>query len=107
MNECVRVARLGSVHWFPYGASAFEAEKVKAKCGHPHPCILPSAATIKKVCTDHAGTMKPCVSIGTHLMSVGCLNKHGKVANNKLLYDFMIANELQPYGYLLEIPIRG
>lgn len=73
LNESIRVSTIGTVHWFPFGEAAQEAEDLKKLSGFSHPCILPAQEVIDKFIEDNNIIhMSGYVTCREHLLMLCC-----------------------------------
>jgi len=94
LEECERVTRKASIHWFPCGRFAEEAERLKSKYGHYHPCRLPNT----NVLTEGGETRCVFMNCGEHMLLCMTLTPSLKAPE---VYDFIMENYDNPYGFLL------
>ena len=95
LDECERVARTVSVHWFPFGPYAEMAEQLKKKYGHWHPCSLPDKDIMQRVGCESEEFM----TWGEHMLLCMTLTPTLKVRE---VYDMVIEKYYLPYGLILK-----
>lgn len=87
LTEAARIARVATIHWFPFGVGAEKVEGIKKKLGHKHSCKLPK----KEMLFDYSKTMEkygvvkqiPYITCREHLF---LLAAHVKRLNNNVLH---------------------
>ena len=98
--ESLRVSKTAAVHWFPMGSAAAEAEHLKKKLGHLHPCCIPSKIALEdflKECVTH-WTLVPFMTIGEHLLLICTINPS---VNHPDTFSVVKRIGAEPYGVLL------
>lgn len=100
LQECYRVAKKASVHWFPCGDYAQEVEDLKEKYGHWHPCQIPPKEFLRIDWTWMKINFKneSFTNCGEHLLLCMTLTPSLKT---KEVYDYIIENYNKPYGAIL------
>lgn len=102
IDEAVRVATMGSVHWFPFGEAAEDVEKVKVFSGLKHPCIVPKHNFLDYVQDKYSVLMAaPRVTCREHLTML-CSTFPKKV--DPRIYSMIDEfSPTEPYGMVLTI----
>jgi len=103
LQESIRVAKLVSLHWFPCGKMAQEAEDLKHKLGHQHPCNLPEEFEIRNFIdtTKFRYIITPLQTIVEHMLLLSTMYPY---LNVRELYNFLYSINLNShYGILVEI----
>jgi hypothetical protein len=95
LDECERVAKTVSVHWFPFGPFAELAEQTKKKYGHYHPCRIPEEKMIRTSGYDTEEFM----TWGEHMLLCMTLTPTLKA---KEVYDLTLEHYDYPYGIILK-----
>jgi len=95
LNECERVAKIVSVHWFPFGPYAEMAEQLKKKYGHYHPCNLPD----KDIMQRGGCESEEFMTWGEHMLLCMTLTPTLKTPE---VYDMIIEDYDLPYGLILK-----
>lgn len=100
--EAVRVAKVASIHWFPYGAGAKLVEKLKKELGHKHPCIVPGYHDILPFLTNPKISCKfeESISCKDHLLLLASINEK---MNNSKVFEFIEKHGNKPYSFILSI----
>jgi len=100
--ESVRVARVVSIHWFPFDKNGKLIENFKTSIGHKHKCIVPKRETIRN-CLDKLDIeywFTPFQSCSEHLLMLASLYPNLNVPE---LYDFIFKNKSKYLGVMLKI----
>lgn len=104
LQECERVAKKVTVHWFPCGVWAENAEELKRKYGHWHPCNIPTLYTGLEMFQEsdtvrvRYGELEKFVTCGEHLLLCMTLTPSLKAPE---VYDYVVKNYDRPYGTIL------
>lgn len=93
LQECYRVAKKVSVHWFPCGDYAEEVEELKDRYGHWHPCNIPDYSII-----DEKYDWEHFMNCGEHLLLCMTLTPSLK---NPEVYEYVLNNYKEYYGLIL------
>jgi len=96
LQECYKVAKKVSVHWFPYGDFAEKVEALKKKYGHWHPCHVHSLMTV--AIQEMEFKLEPFMNCEEHLLLCMTLTPSLK---NKEVYNYVIHNGDKVYGAIL------
>ncbi|MBN1832784.1 MAG: class I SAM-dependent methyltransferase [Deltaproteobacteria bacterium] len=104
--ESLRVSKTAAVHWFPIGSAATEAEHLKKKLGHLHPCCIPSRIEIEDFLMkcDAQWTLAPFMTMGEHLLLLGTINPN---INHPDTFAAVQRMGAEPYGVLLTMTKTG
>jgi hypothetical protein len=106
LAESIRISRISTIHWFPVGTAAKEAEQIKERLGHAHPCTIPSQEDIEgilKSLNTH-GTLSPLMTVGEHLLLLATINP---LLNTPIIFDTVRRIGSEPYGMVLTITHPG
>ena len=105
LSEAVRVSRVVSIHWFPYGAAAQRTEKLKKKLGHNHPCSLPEYQDLVPFLNLRVVNSKfnEVVNCRDHLLMLASINEKINVEET---FRFIEMYGNNPYGYMLTLELR-
>jgi len=95
IQESIRVTKKKIIHWFPVGECAQDTELLKKRFGYKHPCIIPDLLFFNKY--DGWKTI-PFMTCESHLLSLMSMNV---LKHNKEIYDFIIDNKNEYYGYFM------
>ncbi len=99
LQECYRVAKKVTVHWFPCGMYAREVEDLKKKYNHHHSCRVPTREEINKVAkVFEKSDMYNFITCGTHLLLCMTLVESLKVPE---VYDYVLNFHYHNYGIIL------
>ncbi len=99
VQECYRVAKKVTVHWFPCGMYAREVEDLKKKYNHRHPCHVPTREEINHVAkTFKQGEMYNFIMCGSHLLLCMTLIESLRVPE---VYDYVLKYYYHNYGVIL------
>jgi len=103
LQESSRVSRTAAMHWFPWSSAAIEAEYIKKRLGHVHPCSIPDGVELQEFlsgpeCGVHHWTMAPLMTIGEHLLLLGTINPN---LNHPDAFEVVSRIGSEPYGVLL------
>jgi len=103
--EAIRVAKVASIHWFPYGAGAKLTEKLKKELGHKHPCSIPEYQDILPFLTDSKTSckFKESISCKDHLLLLASINEK---MNNSKTFEFIEKYGNVPYSFILSAEYR-
>ena len=99
LDECERVSRIVSMHWFPYGPVAEMAERMKKKYGHYHPCRIPYVEMIADKTIEGGYAWEEFMSYKEHMLLCMTLTPSLKTAE---VYDSIVQNNNVPYGGILK-----
>lgn len=95
LQECRRVAKKVSVHWFPNGGCAEEVEALKRKYGHWHSCNL----KYRERPEFHEHFIEHFTTCGEHLLLCMTITPSLKAIE---IYDYILKKGDQPYGVILQ-----
>jgi SAM-dependent methyltransferase len=98
--ESLRVSKTAAVHWFPMGSAATEAEDLKEKLGHFHPCSILSRIAIEDFLMKCSAqwSLAPFMTIGEHLLLLCTINPN---INHPDTFAAVQRMGAEPYGFLL------
>lgn len=99
LEECYRVAKKVTVHWFPFGDFARGAEFLKKKHGHWHPCHIPTWQEIDAMKPAFKrGETEYFTNCGEHLLLCMTLTPALKVPE---VFEYVLENYSLHYGIIL------
>lgn len=99
LEECYRVAKKVTVHWFPGGVYAEEVERFKKKYGHWHPCHVPTWQEIDRMrVVFKQDELEYFTDCGEHLLLCMTLTPTLKAPE---VYDYVIEHHNLRYGMIL------
>lgn len=99
LDEAIRVCRVASVHWFPYGKYAEEVEEMIARYGHHHRCRIPKVASGTQTCIEYFSRLDFWPTVEHHLRQ---LMKLSPQLENAEVLEYISRNGHQPYGALIQ-----
>jgi hypothetical protein len=105
--EATRVARLVSIHEFPFGPHARKVEELKKKLGHRHPCSLPDYRDhILPFLTNSLlkCEFKPAMSCRVCLLLLASINEKMNVEET---FELAESQGDSPYSYILIMESKG
>jgi len=105
--EAIRVARIVSIHEFPFGPHARQVEELKEKLGHKHPCKLPNYRDhILPFMTNSSldCKFKPAMSCQICLLLLASMNEKMNVNET---FELARSCGSAPYSYILVIKSKG
>ncbi len=100
LKECYRAAKKVTVHWFPCGMYAREAEGLKKKYSHHHSCSVPMREEITRVSADtfKCSDLYNFIQCGEHLLLCMTLSESLRVPE---VYDYVLKFYHHNYGVML------
>ena len=105
--EAIRVAKIVSVHEFPFGPYARQVEKLKEKLGHKHPCKLPNYRDhILPFMTNPSldCNFKPAMTCKICLLLLASMNEKMNVNET---FELAESCKDEAYSYMLIIKPKG
>ena len=99
VQECYRVAKKVTVHWFPCGMYAKEVEDLKKKYNHHHPCRIPTREEVNKMADMFKQSDQyNFIICGSHLLLCMTLSESLRVPE---VYDYVLKFYYHNYGVIL------
>jgi SAM-dependent methyltransferase len=105
LEESIRVAKKGIVHWFPCGKAAEKVEEFRETLLYKHPCIVPSIELIDSFLLSYpALKITDYISCETHLLLLATLRPELQIPE---VYDKSLEMNNKRYGIILYGNILG